>query len=383
MKRSLFSLVMVCVCVLAWYIVVEVGIVVPEVNEKNYIPRDITPQYQWAAESIDYMLSAEIMTLDEADNFLPNNKITKAELAKMLVTAFEIPIVENIMQIYPDVPSSHWAYSYINAADKYIYTGGTLFQPDEILTREAVVHSLIRAKAYDGLVADIAIISVFADYDSIIEELRKDMTIAYLKGIIQADGNQLHPKREVTRAEMAVMLHRLLQGEAEYTETRIVGMTKVAVEVARMWAQERGAAQRFIDVADLYWEYGEKTGIRADIMYAQAAKETAFGNYTGNVTPGMNNWAGIKVIDASGDKPEDHESFATVDDGVRAHYNHMAAYVGLAPLGAVHDRYNIVITTDWAGNIESVEDLSGRWAPDVNYGNSIVNDYLRDMQRYI
>ena len=32
-------------------------------------------------------------------------------------------------------------------------------------------------------------------------------------------------------------------------------------------------------------------------------------------------------------KQKDHETFATPEDGVRAHYNHMAAYVGLAPVG--------------------------------------------------
>ena len=35
----------------------------------------------------------------------------------------------------------------------------------------------------------------------------------------------------------------------------------------------------------------------------------------------MNNWAGIKTLEAISDRPEDHETFITPEDGVRAHFN--------------------------------------------------------------
>ncbi len=78
-----------------------------------------------------------------------------------------------------------------------------------------------------------------------------------------------------------------------------------------MGYKKKGAHKRFIDIAPIYWEYGELTGINPEILYAQAAKETNFGRYTGQVKPEMNNWAGIKILEAAGDKPEDHESFIT------------------------------------------------------------------------
>ena len=120
--------------------------------------------------------------------------------------------------------------------------------------------------------------------------------------------------------------------------------------------------------------------MRPEVLYGQAAKETAFGKYTGQVKPEQNNWAGIKIKNATGDKPEDHETFATPEDGVRAHFNHMSQYVGLAPVGEPHDRYYVLNSMAWRGTVKNVEQLGGKWAPDVTYGYSIVVNLLRPME---
>lgn len=161
--------------------------------------------------------------------------------------------------------------------------------------------------------------------------------------------------------------------------TPILGPAQATVGQAQAWAKSRGAHQRYVDIATIYWKYGQLTGIRPEVLYAQAAKETAFGKYGGAVTPDQNNWAGIKTKNASGDKREDHETFATPDDGVRAHFNHIAAYVGKNPIGEPHGRWLIVNTLSWAGKVRTVEELGGKWAPAADYGTSIIKDYLAPM----
>jgi len=163
---------------------------------------------------------------------------------------------------------------------------------------------------------------------------------------------------------------------AQESGTPILGPARATVEQAQAWARSRGAHQRFVDIASAYWKYGNIFGVRPEVLYSQAAKETAFGKYTGAVRPEQNNWAGIKTAKATGDRTEDHETFSTPEDGVRAHYNHMAAYVGLAPIGEVHGRYYVVKSLPWAGTIRYVEELGGKWAPNPDYGASIVRDYL-------
>lgn len=161
--------------------------------------------------------------------------------------------------------------------------------------------------------------------------------------------------------------------------TPILGPAQCTVEHAIQWAISRGAHLRFIEAAEYYWEYGEKFGIRPEVLYAQAAKETNFGKYTGVVKPEQYNWAGIKTATATGDRPEDHETFANPKDGVRAHFNHICAYVGKEPLKPVHPRYGVVMSLSWAGTVRTVEELGAKWAPNSDYGNSIVRDYLTPM----
>ncbi|MGM0652604.1 MAG: glucosaminidase domain-containing protein, partial [Bacillota bacterium] len=160
--------------------------------------------------------------------------------------------------------------------------------------------------------------------------------------------------------------------ETALEETSITGSSRVTISQAQAWAKSKNAHQRFVEITPVYWEYGKKTGIRPEVMYAQAALETGYGHYKGQVPASFNNWAGIKVGHSNGDNPEDHEKFATPEEGVRGHFNHMSAYVGLQPVGEPHDRYYSVKSIAWAGTVEYVEELSGKWAPSSTYHETIV-----------
>lgn len=159
---------------------------------------------------------------------------------------------------------------------------------------------------------------------------------------------------------------------------KIVGKSVATSKQAIQWAKSKGAHQRFIDIAPTYWVYGDLTGLRADILYAQAGHETNFGKFTGAVIPEQNNWAGIKIKNPTGDARDDHEYFEMPEDGVRGHFNHMCAYVGAEPLGEPHDRYYIALSTDWAGEVKYLEELSGKWAPSTTYHTKIVQ-FLEEM----
>lgn len=169
--------------------------------------------------------------------------------------------------------------------------------------------------------------------------------------------------------------------------TPLLGPARAAVEKAQQWVRNRGKNpegrnlyhQRFIDIAPTYWHYGELTGIRPEVLYAQSAKETNFGLFTNKVQPDQNNWAGIKIGNPTGDKTEDHQTFDSPEDGVRGHFNHISAYIhgrSGSPVGDPHPRYHVVLTTTSAGTIRYVEELGGRWAPAPDYGQSIADVYL-------
>jgi hypothetical protein len=173
-------------------------------------------------------------------------------------------------------------------------------------------------------------------------------------------------------AEQPVKTPAVASQQDKLSGIAIVGPSKVSLARALAWAESKGAHPRFIEIAPVYWEFGQLTGICPEVLYAQAAHETRYGHFTGQVSPAFNNWAGIKTANAAGDKPEDHEQFATPEDGVRAHFNHIAAYVGLEPIGVEHGRCFVVKRLPWAGTVKTVEELSGKWSPSSSYHQRIV-----------
>ena len=362
-------------------------------NSKNNSFVDIDANFSWAEEAIDELVKRGVLSGMDGKSFAPSSAVTKEQFAKMLVLALDIELIEGADTGYSDVAKDRWSASYINTAKNYLADdsfGSGNFNPAENYTREKCAYAVSMALGIGSdeknLLDKNIISSNFTDGSDITSSLTTPVAIAAERGIVKGADGLLRPKGDVTRAEAAVILYRAINYKDRnsqnlyITQTPIVGESKVTLEQAKKWAQNNGAHQRFIDIADYYWKYGEITGMRPEILYGQAAKETAFGKYTGQVKPEQNNWAGIKIKNPSGDKPEDHETFATPDDGVRAHFNHMSQYTGIAPVGEPHDRYYVLNSMAWRGTVKNVEQLGGKWAPDVTYGYSIVVNLLRPIE---
>lgn len=346
--------------------------------------------YEWAADGVSYCTSNGIMQgMGDGDLNL-GGLLTKSQMAKMLGMAFNVKNSDSMK--VSNVASWHWSYDYVRNFQNCIVKKDS-FYPDENVTREEFTASLVLASGKNkGWVLNKSILEDnFYDYGDIDKDYNDLVIVAVERGYMMGANGLLRPKDNLTRAEAATLIYRVIaasQGKLtlelgiEKTETPLIGAPEVTVEQAQRWAKAKGAHQRFIDIAPTYWKYGELTGIRPDILYAQAAKETGYGKYGGRVLPEMNNWAGIKKYGATGDATEDHESFATPDDGVRGHFNHMCAYVGLAPIGEVHGRYNSVKTLSWAGTVKYAEELGGKWCPDLYYGYSVLRKFLNPMKEY-
>ncbi|GAF24935.1 membrane-bound lytic murein transglycosylase B [Moorella thermoacetica Y72] len=146
------------------------------------------------------------------------------------------------------------------------------------------------------------------------------------------------------------------------------------------------------DLAELYLRIGAEYGIRGDLAFAQAAKETNFWQFTGSVRPDQNNYCGLGALSSpnTGNEPLNGADptkvrfapgvygaiFASPEIGVEAHIQHLYAYATKKPLPpgkVLYDpRFNLVqrgSATTWQG-------LNARWAvPGITYGQSIIEDY--------
>ena len=121
-----------------------------------------------------------------------------------------------------------------------------------------------------------------------------------------------------------------------------------------------------------YYEEGAREGIRPDVAFAQALKETGFFRYGGTVTPDQNNYCGLGTTSAT----VKGAYFATSQIGVRAHIQHLLAYASTrTPAHPVVDpRYSLVRNVYGTSTLGHWQDLNGRWAvPGDSYGQSILS----------
>lgn len=119
-------------------------------------------------------------------------------------------------------------------------------------------------------------------------------------------------------------------------------------------------------IADLYIKEAAKEGVNHDIAFAQMMLETGYLKFTGDVSKLQNNFCGLGAIGEG----VPGLSFNTVEEGVRAHIQHLKAYASMDSLNhkKVDDRYGKIKR----GIAPEIRHLTGRWATDPLYDQKIV-----------
>lgn len=114
-------------------------------------------------------------------------------------------------------------------------------------------------------------------------------------------------------------------------------------------------------------------GVRADVLFCQAMKETGWLQFGGSVKPEQCNFGGLGSTGGG----VAGASFDDVHTGLLAQAQHLKAYASTKPLNktCVDPRFDLVKR----GCAPKLEDLDGRWAvPGVGYGESILS-MIEDM----
>ena len=133
-----------------------------------------------------------------------------------------------------------------------------------------------------------------------------------------------------------------------------------------------GKIDKAARLAPLYIKYAKLFNLRADIAWAQMCHETGFLEFTGDVKPGQNNFAGIGAT--GGGVPGN--SFASEELGVIAHLAHLAWYYYPADVNeycnkSYDPRHFGTTHLNYTGNT-TLGFLNGRWAPGGTYTDKIV-----------
>lgn len=138
----------------------------------------------------------------------PDNQITRAEAAVMFAKILQLDVLEEGDQLYKDVPKSHWAFKYVNAASEAgLFKGyeGNVFKPNNPITRAELATAIFRNL---GLKEIVPLETNFSDiighwaWGYVEEVYRLKLVSGYGNGIFK-------PNDKVKRCEVMTMLNKM------------------------------------------------------------------------------------------------------------------------------------------------------------------------------
>ena len=165
----------------------------------------------------------------------------------------------------------HWATEYVSIMEdkRYLvgYEDGT-FRPKRQITRgeTAKILSSISRDTLDVPEEPVKEVPKDKEFINLIDQLPNPKEITQ---IIAADKVKVEKAREIylslTDEERANISEKILdkflkvESKIESLKTPIKSKSKATIEQGQVWAIKKGAHKRFIDIAPIYWEYGEVT----------------------------------------------------------------------------------------------------------------------------
>ena len=160
----------------------------------------------WAQEYIEYWVGKGVINGYADGTFKPNNQMTRAEVCKVLMMAYEMP--QDVEPIgFTDVSEKDWFATYVNACASFGSVNGypdNTFRPNGKITRSEAV-KMVALSA--GLTEEATGVENFTDYAKVPAWSLGYWNALYQVGAISGDGDgTLRPNDNITRAEVIKLL---------------------------------------------------------------------------------------------------------------------------------------------------------------------------------
>ncbi|WP_168118779.1 S-layer homology domain-containing protein [Paenibacillus sp. HB172176] len=174
----------------------------------------------WAKDAVNDMGSRMVISGVDNGRFNPDQAITRAEFAAIIVRGLGLK-PENGTSVFTDVKETDWYNGAINTAYAYHLINGLedgTFRPNDKITREQAMVIINKAMAITNLKAALPVQPVDVTLRPYIDTAEASswaldgIADCVQSGIVSGrSGMQLAPKEHLTRAEVAVIVQRLLQ----------------------------------------------------------------------------------------------------------------------------------------------------------------------------
>ena len=175
---------------------------------------DTASGWDWAKPSIEFLRSSGVTNGYSNNTYRPGQSISRGEFTLMICRAFQFSTGGS--SGFPDVPAgSTYAGAVAAARDLGIVQGNNgRFQPDRPITRQSAMTMICRAIEAAGQslpVADAGLLSSYADGSQVSAFARPSVAALVQMGAVRGNSaSRLNPGAAISRAEMAVILHRVL-----------------------------------------------------------------------------------------------------------------------------------------------------------------------------
>jgi DMSO/TMAO reductase YedYZ molybdopterin-dependent catalytic subunit len=163
----------------------------------------------WAEESIKEMVNLGAVSGYPDGTFRPNDKITRAEFATILVKALKLE--KKSGKVFDDT-SGYWAEEAISTAASHGIISGYddhIFGVKDAVTREQMAAIMVRAGQFAQVLEEV----FFKDQDHISAWAKNAVMIAVKHGIINGYPDRtLRPRHTATRAEAVSVIWKVIKG---------------------------------------------------------------------------------------------------------------------------------------------------------------------------
>lgn len=171
----------------------------------------------WAEEALSIMVQNNIIELVDG-KVNPNAKLTRAELVEMFMKSIggnNYYYDTKTEPIFKDVAKEASYYGYLaNAVNMNLIEGKGEFKPDQLVDREFMAVLVVKSLGYDKLASVDNLFPVsFKDGAEI--KQKGHVGLVNRLGIMLGSEGKFHPKKEMTKAEAAMTLYRLLEKRSE------------------------------------------------------------------------------------------------------------------------------------------------------------------------
>lgn len=197
---------------------IEYGKELENMPERTYEQSFLdVPTSHWAFEYISELVNDNVLSGYPDGQFRPNNNVTRAEFAKIMISASGIQVKPATSTSFEDVAVTDWYCPYIESAKEFLtgfqYGGSAMYLPTKAAIREDIAVALVKLKGYDVSVADLGMIqTMFSDYDSISESAKRYVAVAVERGLVSGyDDGTFRGQKSITRAEAATLIWRANQ----------------------------------------------------------------------------------------------------------------------------------------------------------------------------